>query len=220
MHTCCACVLQMLTTINAFSISLQRQSFGMFKPTKIVCAVDDIFNIVEPVEEEAEEDQKDGDAPAPAWKQTYIFDVFMDIETPNSILPVRLVNYGTCSPVSPVRLGVKFTEGTLQPRFDMSAKENATLAAAWKETFEQAITKESEAQSYLGQLGTWAMHKLMKVLMGLEPPVDQEDFTQTYHIRKPPSGHLDLLYLDGDLRISRGNKGTIVAVERVKDEKK
>lgn len=202
--------------------TLGRMSFGLFKPKAMVCAVEDILNIVEPVDEKEAEDAASGNkaGDAPAWTQTYTIEVLMDIETPEAKLPARLVNYGTCFPTSPTRLGVKFTEGTLQPRFDMSDKANAALATAWKETFGNAISKEAEAQSYLGQLGTWAMHKLMNMMMGLEPPVDTADYTQTYSIGRPYVGHLDVLYLDEDFRITKGNKGTIVVVEKMAEEKK
>ena len=93
----------------------------------------------------------------------------------------------------------------------LSSSENASLAAAWKEIFENAVTKEAETRSYLGRLGIWAMYKLK--MMGLEPPKNNSiDFTQTYKIGRLYTGHLDIVYLDEDFRLTRGNKGTIVAV--------
>ena len=202
--------------------TLGRLSFGLFKPTNLVCAVEEIVNVVQTVDEKdgsiTEEQNKDKDAPA--WSSTYNFEVLMEIETPNAKLPAKLTNYGVCFPRSNERLGVKFTRCVLEPRFDLSNSDNATLAAVWKETFDSAIAKEAEAQSYVGQAGTWLMHKMMKMMMGLEPPIDTSDFTQTFTISKPYAGHLDLLYLDENFRISRGNKGTIVAVERLAEKKK
>ena len=137
----------------------------MFKPNAIVCAVDDIVNIVEDVIEDTD-DTTTKDA---IWRQTYTIDVLMKIETPNGIkLPARLTNFGECFPTSPTRLSVKFTKGTLQPQFDMADPSNATLAEAWKETFDNAITKEAEAQGYIGKAGTWVMHKMMSSMMGLQ----------------------------------------------------
>ena len=55
------------------------------------------------------------------------------------------------------------------------------------------------------------MYKLK--MMGLEPPKNNSiDFTQTYKIGRPYTGHLDIVYSDEDFRLTRGNKGTIVAV--------
>lgn len=196
--------------------TLGRMSFGMFKPNAIVCAVDDIVNIVEDIKEDTD-DTTTKDA---IWRQTYTIDVLMKIETPNGTkLPARLTNFGECFPTSPTRLSVKFTKGTLQPHFDMDDSSNATLTAEWKELFDNAIAKEADAQSYIGKAGTWVMHKMMRQMMGLEPPVDSVDYTQTFKITKPYLGYLDILYLDDDFRVTKGNKNTIVVVEKLKKEK-
>jgi len=198
--------------------TLGRMSFGMFKPTTIVCAVDDIVNIVEDVKEEGDDTTTNNKDDA-IWRQTYTIDVLMKIETPNGIkLPARLTNYGQCFPTSTDRLSVKFTQGTLKPQFDMGDSSNATLAEAWENTFGNAITKEAEAQGYIGKAGTWIMHKMMWHLMGLEPPTDSADYTQTFKITKPYLGYLDILYIDDDFRVTKGNKNTIVVVERLKEE--
>ena len=187
----------------------------MFKPTTIVCAVDDIVNIVEDVVEDGD-DTTTNDV---MWRQTYTIDVLMKIETPNGIkLPARLTNYGECFPTSIDRLSVKFTQGTLQPQFDMGDSSNATLTEEWKATFGNAISKEADAQSYIGKAGTWVIHKMMSAMMGLEPPTDSADYTQTFKITKPYLGHLDILYIDDDFRVTKGNKNTIVVVERLKEE--
>lgn len=203
--------------------TLGRMTFGMFKPTKMVCVVEDIVNVVKPIdaneggsEDERQKGHRGGNVPA--WTQTYNLEVLMDIEASSAKLPAKLTNYAVCFPKSPTRLGVRFSSGTLAPRFDLSSSDNATLAAAWKETFGNAVAKEAESQSYLGKLGTWLTQKLMKMMMGLEMPIDMDDFTQTYKIGRPRMGHLDILYLDEDFRVTRGNRGTIVVVERLETE--
>lgn len=197
--------------------TLGRMSFGMFKPTKIVCAVDEIINIVEQLIKNEEGDNQQGrDGDIPAWTQSYIMEALIDIETSSSTkLPARIVTCGVCWPQSPTRLGVTFNRGTLEPRFDLSSPENVSLSALWKETFHNVIAKEAEARSYLGKFGTYLMHLLMKGIIGLAVPMDSSDFTQTYSMESPFAGHSDILYIDEDLRVSRGNKGTISVVERI-----
>jgi hypothetical protein len=200
--------------------TLGRMSFNMFKPTKAVCAIDEIVNAIQPLDSDSGVDETGG-----SWEQTYNFEVLMEISVPRTtegdaagettVLPAKLINCGVCTPTSPTRLGVKFQSGTLKPNFDMTLKENEVRAKAWEETFEGAIAKEAEAQSILGKVATIASNGLMKLMMGLEPPVDRMDFTQTYTIARPIAGHLDILYMDEDLRISKGNRGTIVVVERI-----
>lgn len=200
--------------------TLGRMTFNMFKPTKAVCAIFEIVNVIQPLDHEGAADEKDR-----AWEQSYNSEVLMEISIPRTqegsaaeettVLPAKLINYGVCTPASPTRLGVKFLSGTLKPNFDMTLKENEVRAKAWEKTFEGAIAKEAETQSILGKVATVVSNVLMKLMMGLEPPVDCVDFTQTYTITRPIAGHLDILYMDEDLRISKGNRGTIVVVERI-----
>ena len=140
----------------------------MFKPNAIVCAVDDIVNIVEDIKEDTD-DTTTNNKEDVMLRQTYTIDVLMKIETPSGIkLPARLTNFGECFPTSPTRLSVKFTQGTLQPHFNMGDSSNAALTAEWRETFDNAITKEADAQGYIGKAGTWVMHKMMSHVMGLQ----------------------------------------------------
>lgn len=206
------------------SFTLGRMTFNMFKPTKAVCTVDQIVNVVAPIKDNEQEVVKVVDDDV-KWKQTYVLEVLMDIAVPSSEsnedssttikLPAELINLGVCFPQSPTRLGVKFTGGVLQPNFDMTTTDNKQLAEAWKKTFDGAIAKERNSQSLLGKVATTATHALMKWMMGLEPPTDRDDFTQAYKITNPYAGYLDILYMDEDMRVSRGNRGTIVVVERV-----
>jgi hypothetical protein len=108
--------------------TLGRMSFNMFKPTKLVCAVEDIINIVRPVDSSANEGNssvlllsdiinstRNASGDIPAWTQTYHIQVTLDIETPTMSLPAKLTNYGFCFPEKHAILGVKFFEGKLEP---------------------------------------------------------------------------------------------------------
>jgi hypothetical protein len=194
----------------------------------LICAVEDIINIVRRIDvandssllllSDIINSTRNASGDIPAWTQTYHIQVTMDIETPTmTTLPAKLTNYGFCFPEKSAILGVKFCEGKLEPGFDMSCPDNAALATVWKETFDCAITKEAYTQSYLSRLGTWLIHKVMYMLMGLEPPSDSVDYTQTYKIGRPYVGQFEFIYFDKDLRVTKGNRGTIVVVERVVD---
>lgn len=41
------------------------------------------------------------------------------------------------------------------------------------------------------------------------------DGTMTYEMPRAPEGYLDILFLDEDLRVTRGNRGSIVIAERL-----
>ena len=198
--------------------TLGRLSFGMFKPTKLVCAVEKIFNQIQQFDEadvvRTEEKQNNTGDGQPEWKQTYNIQVMMEMDTSMGKLPAKLANYGICFPKSATRLGVIFSSGILEPNFDLT--NNPALAVLWKETFDIGIAKEAEAQSYVSRSLSIVTFKVMDLMMGLEPPTyDGVHFTQTFNIGRPYTGHLDIIYLDEDLRVTRGNKGTIVVAERV-----
>jgi hypothetical protein len=217
--------------------TLGRMAFNMFKPTKIVCCIDEIVNVVEPLEFNADavptngyNKEEGGAGNCNSWERSYNNEVMMKIELPVPDLkqandddtssstiqvPAKLVNYGICTPISSTRLSVKFTGGILKPNFDMNSIQNQQYALAWKQTFEGAISKENDTASFYDRLKSGMNGVFMKWMMGLIPPVDDESLTQTYRIERPISGYLDILYMNDDLRISRGNRGTVVVVERV-----
>lgn len=58
----------------------------------------------------------------------------------------------------------------------------------------------------------------MKRMMGLERPTGMASGTgvMSYSMSKAPKGWLDVMFLDDEWRITRGNRGSIVVAERVK----
>lgn len=53
-------------------------------------------------------------------------------------------------------------------------------------------------------------------MMGLEKPTGlAADGSMSYEMKKPPgNAYLDILYLDDELRITRGSAGSIVIAQR------
>lgn len=41
-----------------------------------------------------------------------------------------------------------------------------------------------------------------------------DEFTQSYTLARSPKGFFDVLYVDETMRVTRGNAGTVVVVER------
>lgn len=121
--------------------TLWRMSFGMFKHVqahKYGLCCRGIVNIVRPVDEKEgllsdgitgrrrsslfkNNEISVGDPPT--WMQTYYIEVMMEIETLSAKLPAKMTNCGFCFPETPTRLGVKFLEGTLEPRFFIKFRE-------------------------------------------------------------------------------------------------
>ena len=83
----------------------------------------------------------------------------------------------------------------------------------WSRTFEGAYKQADKERSYFG----WAFQFLIKILLGLTYPTDAtlSKHSFRFEMKRSPVGYLDVLYLDNDLRITKGNRGTVVVVERV-----
>jgi hypothetical protein len=139
------------------------------------------------------------------------------IHTPDGDLPATMINEAHCYEHPDVnnRLMVTFTGGTLMPA-DELVNDKFKLQL-WGTTFEGAYKKADEERSYLG----WIFQYFMKFLLGLTLPSDnsgnsEEILKNTFRfsMKRSPTGHMDVLYLDEDLRITKGNRGTIVVAER------
>ena len=54
------------------------------------------------------------------------------------------------------------------------------------------------------------------MLFGLVPPKEmQADGKVEFQMKRSPKGSLEILYLDEELRITKGEKGTILVCERI-----
>ena len=86
------------------------------------------------------------------------------------------------------------------------------MPEAWTSTFEAAFEK------YKPRKRERLMNWLLKRMMGLEKPTGMStDGYMTYKMKKSPHGTLDVLFLDDELRITRGNRGSVVIAERARD---
>jgi len=182
--------------------SLGRMSFNIFQPNKLVCTIRGLRNEVIELG-----GTKDG-------KRHYSYNLISDItiHTDDGDLPAILINEAKCYEHSEIRnrLIVTFTGGTLLPTEDVL--NDTVKLTLWSKTFERAYQKADEQRSYVG----WIVQFFVKLLMGLTYPTDEALAKHCFHfdMTRSPLGYLDCLYLDEDLRITRGNRGTIVVVER------
>jgi hypothetical protein len=189
--------------------TLGRISFNIFQPNKLICTLRSVRNPVHPRAELT----KDG-------RKTFSYHFVLDItiHTPDGDLPATMINEAHCyeNPDVNNRLMVTFTGCTLMPANELA--NNTTKLKLWESTFEGAYKKADEERSYLG----WIFQYFLKLLLGLTLPSDnnpgnsKDILKNTFHfsMKRCPTGHFDLLYLDEDLRITKGNRGTIVVAER------
>jgi hypothetical protein len=188
--------------------TLGRISFNIFQPNKLVCTLRSVRNPV-----------RLRTVPMKDGRTTFSYHMMLDIiiHTPDGgDLPATMINEAYCYEHPDVnnRLLVTFTGGTLMPGNEIiNDTKKLTL---WETTLKGAYQKADEERSYMG----WFFHYFLKLLLGLTLPSDlnnhQDILKNTFHfdMKRSPTGHMDILYLDEDLRITRGNRGTIVIAER------
>jgi len=172
--------------------TLGQGTFGVFEPKELVCAMGKARN---PFVR-----RKDSSGVVDYTVEIPIS--FKDAEgRPAAGL---LVNEAECEVISDDRLGVKFTGGYLCP--------DGEDCEVWNSTFEAAF------ENYKPRKRDRLMNWLLKRMMGLEKPTGMStDGSMTYKMKKSPHGTLDVLFLDDELRITRGNRGSVVIAERARD---
>lgn len=185
--------------------TLGRISFNIFQPRKLICTLKGVHNQLITQETEGRMDQK-------TFSYNFILDLV--IHSPEGDLSAIMVNEAYCyeNPHKNDRMMVTFTGGRLLPSDEV--KNDVFKLKAWFKTFEGAYRKADEERTLIDR----CFQFLIKLLLGLSLPNDDSMSSLNYHfnMRRSPTGYFDVLYLDEDIRITRGNNGTIVVQERCK----
>ena len=192
--------------------TLGRLSFGIFQPHNLVCTVRAVRNSIQVCADEELQDQCAG-----RHRRSFCYPIIIDltIHTPHGDLPAEVRHEALCYETdNEKRLGVIFLGGSLTPAYEV--RSNPDLLALWKQTFANAYTIADEQRSYAGRV----LRLMMKWWFKMSPPTDEDAEKSHYHsvrydLKRRPKGHLDVLYLDEDLRVTRGNRGTLIVVERM-----
>ncbi|CAB9519540.1 PAP_fibrillin [Seminavis robusta] len=201
--------------------TLGRMSFNIFQPGKLVCTVNSTQNdlILAPAkqEESDKENQNNDSSDGESRTYTYPLSTNIIIHTEKGDFPACLRMEALCSSDKQPknRLGVTFVGGTLMP--GEKVRSDPIQLDQWKEVFGGAYEKAEAERSYISSF----MQYLFKWMFQLSTPTDEqalasESCSVSFEMKRCPHGYLDVMYLDEDLRITRGNRGTVVIVERKK----
>lgn len=168
--------------------TLGALSFNLFEPKDLVCAV-------VRVENEISDCAAGGEDHSRYYANTIVFDVMDGIRG-------ELVNIGVCRPaLVEGRMLVTITGGVLRP-------SPGTDMDKWRRVFGRAKVGPVR----------WLARQVRRAVVGLRPPRRMgEDGSISFEIRRPPRGYVDIVYLDEDLRITRGDRGRIVVTSKEKD---
>ena len=191
--------------------TLGRLSFGIFQPCNLVCTVRAVRNSIEVCDDKELQEECGG-------RRSYDYPIIMDltIHAPEGDLQAEIRHEAVCyeMPDNKKRLGVTFLGGSLTPGYQV--RSNPELMEQWKKTFTNAYKKADEERSYFGRV----LLGMVKWWFKLSSPTDEDAEKSQFHsvryeMKRRPKGHIDVLYLDEELRVTRGNRGTLIVVERM-----
>lgn len=170
--------------------TLGRLSFNMFQPARLKVVIDRVLQPIAPV----------------GNSQQRTHDIIVNFTTADSNTPTLqgiVRNFAVCQPTHDNILQVQFTGAALAP------KEQNEMEA-WR-----AIFGEQSKSSGRG-LKERLTIAVMKIMFGIVPPqgMDSNTGQVSFKMQKSPKGNLELLYLDEELRITRGERGTVTVSER------
>ena len=204
-----------------YEYALGRMSFGLFDPADVVVAVEDCANVIEvprtrPVVPKALVDARirarKPPVDASAIRSYDVETRFVLSDRRGAGLRGRLLTKGFCvaaprgaqAPDAGSRLDVWFVGGTVEPISD-----DPDQLQRWEALFGASALPPPPL---LKRATRW----LLKVALGIElaPPTVQG--LQAYAVAKPMLGFVDVLYADDGLRVTRGNRGSLVVTQRVR----
>ncbi len=174
--------------------SLGRMSFGMFQPQDLLVQIDHVRQPILPI----------------ANTTQYTHDIIAEFTIVKADMPPLsgiVKNLGVCEPNGNDTLRVQFTGGTLEPQATTNLDD-------WKAIFGDQPTEAQSARPK--PLKQKLMNGFLRLMFGLvgPRPMDTATGIVTYAMQRSPKGNLQLLYLDDELRITKGEKGTVLICER------
>lgn len=176
---------------NECRYTLGRLSFNLFQPQDIICTLNHVDNKVKKIDEE-----------------TDTYNLLQDLTIHGGAdgktkLPAKLQVEATYSSKTDHRATIVFRAGELFKGEEVD--RDPTLQNAWNETFEGAYEKSKQETGILSRM----VMGLFSYVVDLKMPTDER---ARFEMKRPKSGWIDYLYLDETMRVTKGNRGTIVVV--------
>ncbi|NEO15666.1 MULTISPECIES: PAP/fibrillin family protein [unclassified Moorena] len=172
-----------------YAYTLGRLAFNMFQPTGLKLVID---RVLQPVFLLGDGQQRS-------------YDIVVEFTTVDESMPqIRGIvrNKGVCYPVSDWVLQVQFTGGILAPHPSTNLKDWQAIFADQSPSSQKSLTEK-------------LMSGFLKLMFGLVPPqgMNRDTGEVAFTMKRSPKGRLQILYLDEELRIVRGEKGTVLVCD-------
>ncbi len=173
---------------HQYVYNLGKLAFNVFEPIKLKVAIQEV---IQPMF-------------ATGAKDEYTHDIVVKFKTIDNDTPELegiIKNLAICHPVNENTLEVQFTGGELIPA-------NIKIED-WLSVFDP---NNQSSISLRDRFNSW----LIKWIFGIKnlSAIDKATGKRNFIMKKSPKGLLKILYLDKDLRITQGNRETILVCQR------
>ena len=176
--------------------TLGRLTFNAFEPSGLLIEIERVTQPIFPTERDNE----------------FTHDIIVEFKTIDPDIPELkgfIKNLAVCTFKDETTLEVKFTGGELMP---LNIRDNEKMAI-WLSIFGQKSTPFS--LNIKEKIGSLVVKWMFGV--GKASPIDLQTGKTTFAIAKSPTGILEILYLDDELRITRGKSESILISQRLID---
>mmetsp|Transcript_8867 Transcript_8867/g.28104 ORF Transcript_8867/g.28104 Transcript_8867/m.28104 type:complete len:415 (+) Transcript_8867:268-1512(+) len=203
------------SSTGAYAYTLGRMSFGLFSPSDVVLAVDDCRAVCRPLdlfERPLAVPDALRAAPRREMRGYNIEVAFTVLDARARGLSGTMTTYGYCvagankAPDADHRLDVWFVAGDLRP----DALETAAQRDAWAALFGRQAQTARDNRSLVTRATLW----FVSVALGISLAPVRPEGVQSYTVARPVTGHVDVLFADDDLRVTRGNRNSLVVMRR------
>ncbi|KAL3937801.1 MAG: hypothetical protein SGBAC_007166 [Bacillariaceae sp.] len=176
--------------------TLGKLSFNTFHPKDLVCTLRGVRNVVTPKSDD-----------------TFTYNLICDtiVHLPDGDVEAEVLNESYCckDDKSSSRVLVFFTGSKLSPC--STVLEDDDKMSLWSKTFNESTLKIAAAErTYFG----WMMDKALQRMLGMHVRLEKPNSFRL-EFKKSFRGHIDVLYQDEEMRITKGNRGTLVVMERM-----
>mmetsp|Transcript_13731 Transcript_13731/g.41535 ORF Transcript_13731/g.41535 Transcript_13731/m.41535 type:complete len:442 (-) Transcript_13731:303-1628(-) len=198
-----------------YEYTLGRMSFGLFAPRDAVVRVDACYNMVRPLDLfETPRSVPDAVSSRSDIRKYNIKVRFTVVDSRARGLKGTITTYGYCAPSLKAaddaahRLDCWFVAGDLAPD-SFRCDDDATR---WADLFGKQAAEDHLHRGFVTRATLW----FVSIALGIRvDPVQKTRGYQSYVVQRPVTGHVDVLYSDDDLRVTRGNRNSLVVLRRV-----
>lgn len=230
---------------DCIQYTLGRMTFNQFRPQNLVCTLTSVDSPVSVLTEHSDDDIEDLDLGGgmDGTCQLYSYPLVQNIiiHTPAGIdLAGKVVHEAICQEHGKVsnRFSVSFTGTTLAPAQEVL--EDPEKFKAWMDTFHQhnadklADQPLQPPQTGITSLKScyhpnildsfqYGIGRISRTTTNILPPSVSPSLScrGKFHVnlkakgRGGPKGYIDVVYLDDEIRITKGNRGTFTVVYRI-----